>query len=178
MIRSLLNKNSWRRLSLLGLIGCMMASMLFCGCAKSKAKKLVIGDPAPAFVLSDLHGSPVSMANMIGKPILLRFWSTDCKYCRADTPVFIDYFNRFKDQGLNVVYVNTISDLDSVRQFVDDLEIPFPVAMDDKGTVAGMYQVKIVPQTIIISPEHKILAAILGGVGEAELHKLLGPYLD
>jgi hypothetical protein len=33
------------------------------------------------------------------------------------------------------------------------------------------------PQTIIIGPDHRILAAILGGVSEAELKSLLGGYL-
>jgi peroxiredoxin len=76
-----------------------------------------------------------------------------------------------------VVYVNRHSDEATVRQFVADLEIGFPVLIDKDGTISARYNIKVEPQTIIIGPDHRILAAILGGVSEAELKSLLGGYL-
>jgi peroxiredoxin len=119
----------------------------------------------------------VSLAGYQGQPVILRFWSTDCKFCRADTPIFNQYFEKYKEAGLRVVYVNRHSDEATVRQFVADLEIGFPVLIDKDGTISARYNIKVEPQTIIISPDHRILAAILGGVSEAELKSLLGGYL-
>jgi hypothetical protein len=34
------------------------------------------------------------------------------------------------------------------------------------------------PQTIVLNPEHKIAAAILGGVSEQELDALLSPHFE
>ncbi|MCX5877130.1 MAG: TlpA disulfide reductase family protein [Deltaproteobacteria bacterium] len=154
--------------------------LLFAACSggDSGAKKLKLGDQAPDFSGTDLNGQQVSLAGYQGQPVILRFWSTDCKFCRADTPIFNQYFEKYKEAGLRVVYVNRHSDEATVRKFVADLEIGFPVLIDKDGSISTRYNIKVEPQTIIISPDHKIIAAILGGVSEVELKSLLGEYLS
>jgi len=146
------------------------------GCARTE-KKLKVGDPAPDFEVRDLSGNTFRLSDHRGKPVILRFWSTDCKYCRADTPIFNRYFDNYRDKGLVVLYVSRNPDEKTVRDFVADLEIGFPVAIDKNGEVAARFTVKIDPQTIIISPDGRIAAAILGGVSEVELERLVGRYL-
>jgi peroxiredoxin len=152
--------------------------LLFAACSggEKAAERLKIGDPAPDFSGIDLNGQPVSLAAYKGKPVILRFWSTECKFCRADTPIFNQYFRKYKDAGLRVVYVNRHSDEATVRRFVEDLEVGFPVLIDSDGTIAASYNIKVEPQTIIISPDHRLVTAILGGVSEDELKKLLDGY--
>lgn len=160
----------------------LLCSVLFvlaaCSGGDQAAKKLKLGDSAPDFSGTDLNGQPLSLAAYQGHPVILRFWSTDCKFCRADTPIFNQYFENYKEAGLRVVYVNRHSDEATVRKFVADLEIGFPVLIDKDGTISDRYNIKVEPQTIIISPDHKIIAAILGGVSEAELKNLLGGYFN
>lgn len=152
--------------------------LLGAGCGGSKPDKpLKLGDQAPPFTVKDLAGQTISLAAWQGKPVILRFWSTDCKYCRADTPIFNAYFDKYRERGLQVVYISRNPDEKTVRDFVADLDIRFPVVIDTKGELAALYHVKVDPQTIVIDPQQKIVAAILGGVSEAELQKLLGAYL-
>ncbi|MBU0909351.1 MAG: redoxin domain-containing protein [Proteobacteria bacterium] len=151
--------------------------LLLSGCESNQRKSsLKIGDRAPDFTATDLEGEKISLHEWRGHPVVLRFWSTDCIYCRADTPIFNEYFDKYKDMGLMVVYLNSGASQEEVARFVSDLAIPFPVVMDKDGAVAALYRVRIVPQTIIIGPEQKINAAVPGGVGEAELQKLLAKY--
>ena len=63
-----------------------------------------------------------------------------------------------------------------MRKFVKDLEIGFPVLVDSDGKIAASYNIKVEPQTIFISPDHKLMTAILGGVSEEELKKILGGF--
>lgn len=168
--------NHWPISMRLVVIPCLCLLAL-AGCTKNKpARPLKIGDPAPVFSVLDLAGQEVSMTAYLGKPVILRFWSTDCKYCRADTPIFNAYFDRYKSQGLKVVYISRNTEEKTVRDFVADLDIHFPVVIDMDGGLAALYHVKLDPQTIVVSPDQKIVAAILGGVSEAELDKLLGDY--
>ncbi|MBW2472432.1 MAG: TlpA family protein disulfide reductase, partial [Deltaproteobacteria bacterium] len=44
--------------------------------------------------------------------------------------------------------------------------------------IARQYNVRVQPLTMVLSPEHKLLAALLGGVSEAELDELLGKYFQ
>ncbi len=46
------------------------------------------------------------------------------------------------------------------------------------GKLAKQYNIKVQPLTLVLSPDHKLLAALLGGVSEAELQELLGKYLQ
>ncbi len=160
------------------LLLCFILIFFACSGSDQNVRKLKIGDPAPDFAGTDLNGRPLSLSQYQGQPVILRFWSTDCKYCRADTPIFNKYFEKYQAAGLRVVYINRHSDEATVRRFVADLEINFPVLIDKDGVIAAHYNIKIEPQTIIISPDHRILAAILGGVSETELMNMLGEYLE
>lgn len=152
---------------------------IMAGCGEEKKARLKIGDKAPDFTVNDMNGNTLNLASWKGKPVILRFWDTECKYCRADTPVFNQYFEKYKEKGLKVVYINTGKEsVEVVANFVKDLEIPFPVVMEKGEQVAAQFNVRIVPQTVIIDPEQTIIAAILGGVGEAELKELVGQFLN
>jgi peroxiredoxin len=144
---------------------------------KETTKALQIGDLAPDFTVTDMGGQPIQLKQWKGSLVILRFWSTDCKYCRADTPVFNDYFKRFKENGLKITYINSGASAREVKDFVKELSISFPVIMDQKGEIAKLYRVKAVPQTIIIDPDQKIVAAILGGVGKADLEEITAKYI-
>jgi peroxiredoxin len=151
---------------------------LLSGCSGDSSNRLKIGDKAPDFAIVDLEGNKISSDQWRGSPVILRFWDTECKYCRADSPIINSYFNSYRQRGLKVLYVATANETaERVSAFIEDLEIGFPVALDSDGRMAEKYQVSLVPQTVFISPDQKIITAILGGVGAAELNELLGPYL-
>lgn len=148
------------------------------GCT-GEEKTLQIGDRAPDFTVVDLQGQQHSLQNWKGYPVILRFWETDCKYCRVDTPIFNQYYSRFKDRGLKIIYVSTGNEsADAVEAFARELAIDFPVVVDSNGQLASLYRVKVAPQTIFIAPDQSLIAAVLGGVGEAEFSELLGQYLQ
>lgn len=153
-------------------------SLISAGCG-GQPPKLEIGDQAPPFTLQDLQGNTIRLADMKGKPVLLRFFLTDCKYCRADTPVFNKFYRKYSDQGLQVLYIESLGiDPKVVKTFVRELDILFPVARDQNGKVSASYNVRALPQTIVLDPDHRIVAAILGGVGEDEIANLLTPYVS
>ncbi len=165
-------KNFWFVLALM--LVCLLGS---CSSGENKAI-LKVGDQAPDFTVTDLDGKVFSLSKSLGSPVVLRFFLTDCKFCRADTPVFNEYYKRFHAKGLRIIYIDTLGvnnrELDSFRR---ELAIAFPVASDTSGKIAAAYSVKALPQTVVLDPQHKIIAAILGGVSEAELKHLLSPYL-
>ncbi len=159
-------------------VALVISIFFIAGCSSDKAdKKLQIGDHAPGFQLTDIDDQEFSLNDYQGMPVIIRFWSTDCKYCRADTPIFNTYFNRYSRENLQVFYINTIPEDPYLAGFVKDLEIGFPVLLDHGGKVAEKYNIRLQPQTIILDPSHRIIAAILGGVSDEELTEILGKYL-
>ncbi|MFH7319024.1 peroxiredoxin family protein [Desulfurivibrio sp. D14AmB] len=157
----------------LGLIALSLLLLAACG----ERQRLQLGDPAPDFSSLDQHGEPFTLADYQGRPVVLRFWSVDCKFCRADTPIFNRYYRQYREQGLVIIYISRNDDQEMVRRFIKDLEIEFPVIIDRGDRIAQQYRVKLDPLAVVIDPQHRLAAAVLGGVGEEELQRLLGGYL-
>lgn len=159
--------------------GILILLLLVCvSCGKTEENVLKVGDKAPQFETMDIYNNKISSQMAIGKPMILRFFDPYCKYCKADTVVFNNYYTKFKDKGLQVVYLNTEPQpkTEEVDKFITELKIEFPVVLDSERRVANLFRVQVVPQTILLDPQHIIIGAILGGVSEAELDDMLGKF--
>jgi len=153
------------------------ALLLLNSCSKQSSKAIRVGDIIASFSGTDLNGTPFSLATHKGKPVIVRFFLIDCPYCKADTPIFNGFYESYRPQGLEIVYINNNGkNIGEVEAFTRELKIDFPVIFDPQGKIAKQYNVKVQPLTLVLSPEHKLLAALLGGVSEAELNELLGKY--
>jgi peroxiredoxin len=170
---AIVQKKIWGKI----ILSLFFSVWLLAGCGKDSPKALGMGEQAPSFTANDLHGREISLAQYAGKPVVLRFFLPNCKYCRADTVVFNDYFRTYKEKGLGVMYINTDPKPGEVQKFVDDLGIAFPVVLDPDRKIADQYRVQVVPQTVILDPAHRVVGAILGGVSKEELDNLLLPFL-
>lgn len=149
---------------------------LLSGCVQEeKSEPLQLGDTAPDFAVKDLQGNVIVLSNLQGSPVILRFFETNCRFCRADTPAFTQFYTAHQDQGLHVLYIGSFYEQEAdLQAFVKELDLVFPVALDKEARLADLYGIRAYPQTIFISSEGKILAALLGGVGEAELREIFG----
>ena len=149
------------------------------GCSsQDEPYSLRIGHTAPDFATKDLDGNVVILSNGDGGPILLRFFETTCRFCKADTVVFKDFYQKYGSQGLQVFYVGSFyDDKASLKAFVQEHGIAFPVIADQKGVLADLYEIKSYPQTILMGPKRKLEGALLGGVGSAEINEIIGQYL-
>lgn len=148
-------------------------------CSGGSTKAIMVGDTIASFSGTDLSGNTFSLASHRGKPVIIRFFLVNCPNCKAVTPVFNKFYKNFRQKGLKIVYINNnATSMDEVKTFVHDLNVEFPVIFDPDGKIAKQYNVKVQPLTLVLSPEHKLLAALLGEVSEAELNELLNPYIQ
>ena len=155
------------------------AILLLNSCSGESTKAIRVGDTIAAFSGTDLEGKTFSLAALEGKPVIVRFFLLNCPYCKADTPYFNMFYEKYRQKGLEIVYINNNgADTEEVKAFVRELKINFPVIFDPQGKIARQYNVKVQPLTLVLSPEHKLLAALLGGVSEAELNELLSQYMQ
>jgi len=155
------------------------ALILLNSCSEGSPKAIRVGDTIAAFSGTDLKGKTFSLPSHKGKPVIVRFFLLNCPYCKADTPIFNMFYDKYRQKGLEIVYINNNgANPEEVKTFARDLKINFPVIFDPEGKIAKQYNVKVQPLTLVLSPEHKLLAALLGGVSEAELNELLSKYLQ
>ena len=67
----------------------------------------VVGTPAEDFQLMDLNGTPQSLVDYRGKVVLLNFWATWCKPCRAEMPELAKLSKRLAARGFALVTVSS-----------------------------------------------------------------------
>jgi cytochrome c biogenesis protein CcmG/thiol:disulfide interchange protein DsbE len=139
------------------------------------------GQPAPDFTLKDLEGKSYTLSELKGKVVLLDFWATWCRPCVVSIPHLNELNSRFQGEeflllGINVDRYKSTS---SLKRFVKQYEINYPILTDKSGEVAARYRAFALPTSFLINREGKIAKRILGSNPsllqelEAEVEKLL-----
>lgn len=117
---------------------------------------LEIGDKAPDFELINLDGEKVALSDYQGKKVILNFWATWCTYCRAGMQHKQDLYEKYKEEGVEVIAVNlthTETSKKQVEDYVTEEGLTFTVLLDEHGDVTQMYRIRGTPTSYFIDSE-------------------------
>jgi len=129
-------------------------------------KRTAPGMHAIEFMQTDTSGKPVSLSSFRGKYLLIDFWAGWCAPCRAENPLLIKMYDRYKNKGFEILGVS----LDGERKRwtnaiiadklqwtqVSDLQI-------FENSIAKQYGITSIPQNILIDTHGIIVAKNLRG---------------
>jgi len=119
--------------------------------------------PAPDFTLTTLSGTSLSLADLRGKVVLLNFWATWCVPCRKEMPAIEALYQRYKDQGLEVLAISQDKlSTAVVEAFVKEMGVTYRVALDPTWATARTYAVRAVPATFLIDRAGNVVLRELG----------------
>ena len=152
--------------------------------AYKKTAQLQIGKIAPNFEAPTPDGNLVSLNDLKGKVTIIDFWAAWCGPCRRENPNVVRVYNKFHDQGLEIIGVS----LDGARTQKDPKKSWLDAVEKDRLTwnqvsnlqyfndpVAKLYNIKSIPATYILDSEGKIVAKNLRGIDlERKVEELLG----
>ena len=129
--------------------------------------------PESTFVLLD--GSQKTTADLKGKVILVNFWATSCTTCVAEMPKIIATYDKYHARGFDTLAVAMSYDPPSyVVNFAQTRKLPFPVAIDNTGSVAKSWgDVRLTPTTYVVNKRGEIVKRYVGEPDFAELHRLI-----
>lgn len=119
---------------------------------RSLGSQAEVGRPAPAFELDDLEGRPVSLESFRGRPVVVNFWTTWCDPCREEIPGLESFYRRF-GQRMPLVGVNVREPLATVRGFVAEFGMTYPVVRDVDGRLSERYRLRGYPETWLVGPD-------------------------
>jgi thiol-disulfide isomerase/thioredoxin len=119
-----------------------------------------VGKPAPAFVLEDLNGAPLSAKMLRGKPLYLNVFATWCPPCRTELPEIVRSYQRFKGR-VAFLGVDEQESAGKVRTFMQAMGIRYTVAVD-QGQMEASYRAHSVPTSVFID-RHGIVRLLYRG---------------
>ncbi len=139
------------------------------------------GSAAPDFELPDRFGNAVRLSDLAGSVVVINFWASWCQPCREEMPVLQAISDKFADQGLVVLGVNTTytDSLDEALAFVDELKLTFPILFDETGEVGEKkYMVYGLPTSYWVDRRGIIQSVQLGAMTEDQMLEILTPLLE
>ncbi len=138
------------------------------------------GEPAPAIELTDLGGQTRTLAQWQGKLVLLNFWATWCAPCIDEIPMLVEAQARYGAKGLQILGP-AFDEPEPTSQMVQRLHINYPVsanlAQADAAARALGNNSGMLPYSVLISRDGRVLKTILGSLTREQLDTLVQEHL-
>ena len=116
------------------------------------------------FTLQLLTGGNTALSSYRGSVVILNFWATWCPPCRAEMPSMETFYQRYKEQELEILAVDLGEDVNTVRMFIQRNNFNFPVLLNIDRKIGSVYGIEAIPTTFIIDREGKIIGRIMGSI--------------
>lgn len=121
---------------------------------------------AKDFTLNDMNGNPVSFSDYKGKLVLIDFWASWCRPCRAANPSIVELYNKYHNKGLEIIGIS----LDGTPQqsnpkedwakAIEEDKLSWTQLSDLKGwetSIRSTYAFKSIPYTVLIAQDGRII---------------------
>jgi len=127
-----------------------------------------VGQPAPEIVLPDPNGKEVKLSSFRGKYVLVDFWASWCRPCRAENPNVVKVWQKFRDKNFTIlgVSLDQPGQKDEWMKAVMQDKLTWTHVSDLKfwnSVVVPLYKIEGIPYNVLVDPDGKIIAESLRG---------------
>jgi peroxiredoxin len=117
---------------------------------------------APAFELSGPNGDVYRLEDWQGQPLIVNFWATWCPPCRAEMPSMQRAWTRIRDEGIGLIAINVGEDAETIKAFIEQVPVDFPLPMDTDSSVTQSWPLKGLPTTFVVAPDGRLVYQATG----------------
>jgi thiol-disulfide isomerase/thioredoxin len=133
---------------------------------------------APELSLTDLQGTSHSLAEYRGQVVLVNLWATWCPPCKEEMPILQAYYNKYVNQGFEIIAINDGDPTPDVKLFVQDYQLTFPVWLDPTYIATEQaFKTLNLPSSYVIDREGTVRLMWVGGVNRKTLDQHVTPLI-
>jgi thiol-disulfide isomerase/thioredoxin len=158
-------------------IRCVAAALLIS--AAPRLSSQAVGSAAPDFALTTLTGDTAILSRYRGHPVMLNFWASWCSPCRDEMHEILAVYDAHRVEGLIVLAINMTDQerMKDVRKFVSQLQLTFPVVLDERGTMRDRYLLRGIPTSMFIDSAGVVRLVHQGPITAEAIHRGLAMIL-
>ena len=108
----------------------------------------------PLTIIAQAEGLDLSPYK--GKVVYLDFWASWCTPCRLSFPWMNEIQEMAARKGLVIVAVNVDHDRELADEFLQTNPAQFKIVYDPEGKIAGKYDFKDMPTSVLIGRDGKV----------------------
>lgn len=134
--------------------------------------------PAPDVSLNLLDGTLLTGSDLWERrPVVLFFFASWCTACARLQPGLVDLAERYRDR---VVFVGIAGEdkQDALAPYLEEHDVPYPVAIDERLTVWRSYGVREPPHPVVVSRGGRVVKGWPGRVPIGTLEETLLDLMD
>ncbi|HEY5602297.1 MAG TPA: TlpA disulfide reductase family protein [Gammaproteobacteria bacterium] len=106
--------------------------------------------------LQDAFGKRYQRGDYKGQVTVVNFWASWCPPCVEEIPSLNRLRDKMRDYSFELVSVNYAESPDTVLEFLNKVDVNFPVLLDETGKVSAHWKIIAFPSTFIIGPDGRI----------------------
>lgn len=130
-----------------------------------------------------INSAPLTLSDLRGKVVLVAFFSVACDDCIQDQPFVESWRRKYEAHGLEVIGVHTPqfefeSEIDVVRQSLEDQEVLHAVGVDRDGATASAFRNRSVPGRYLLDKDGFIRHVRLGPGGYTLMEQEIRHWLE
>jgi thiol-disulfide isomerase/thioredoxin len=131
-------------------------------------RPILIGQIAPDLKLYKESGDAITIHSIKADYTVLLFWDPECGHCKKAIPFIVDFYNAYKDKGVELVAIctKTGENISSCWDAVKERGMGIWVNVADqylKSRYKTVYDVKTTPQIYILDKDKKIIVKKIAG---------------
>lgn len=132
------------------------------------AHAATVGQPAPDFSLTDVHGKTVRLSDFKGQHVVLEWNNPGCPFVRKHYQGNLQALQKeFTARGVVWLAINSTEDASAdfrtppqlARWMAEKQAAPTAVLMDEDGVVGRAYNARVTPHMYIVNPQGRLAYA-------------------
>lgn len=142
-------------------------------------ERVDIGKPYIRFAMADTDGEIINVTDLIkDNYLLIDFWASWCRPCRAENPNLVSCYKDFHDKGFEILGVSLDKDGGKWETAIERDNLTWYQVSDLKGwsnEAAQLYGVISIPSNVLLDPKGTIIGRNLRGERlRAKLEEVFG----
>ncbi len=123
------------------------------------------GNPKPSSItLTDINGKSYNILDYKNRVTVVNFWATWCTPCIKEIPSLNNLRQSMRGKPFELISINYAEKTDSIKEFMQMVDVEFPVLLDEQGMVSAHWKVIAFPSTFVIGRDGLIHYGVNAGI--------------